>query len=160
MPLPSLPLPTDVVEVGGQTVEVRALSRIEGVVLHGPAFRGKPDDAEVYIVSKGTGSSTDDARAWLEETSGDDAGVVIDRILELSGLLVPVAVTTHRTALIQAARAADANDVEGAKTWKAIADQLRELSGPALTKDGKDADPQSGGSAPSSKVSSTPSRSS
>lgn len=84
MGLPVSPLPTTTVNVAGVEVEIRSLSRAEALKLNG--FRGREDEAEVFILSCGTGVSADEASAWRESVDTATAGLVIDGILVLSGL--------------------------------------------------------------------------
>jgi hypothetical protein len=84
MTLPVKPLATDSVEIGGERVDFRSLSRSEALQLQ--AFRGREDEAEVFILARGSGVSEDEARAWREQVDTETAGVLIDGILFLSGL--------------------------------------------------------------------------
>ena len=84
MALPKVSLPTDTVYVDGNKVEVRGLSRAEAMKL--PTFAGDMDEAEAYILSVGAGVSIEDAKAWREDSPADAVGIVVDRIVELSGL--------------------------------------------------------------------------
>lgn len=86
MTLPAVPLPTDKVDVAGEQVEVRGLSRLEVARLGTGVYAGKNDDAEVFVLSRGANISEDEARAWLGAVHADVAGPVLDRICELSGL--------------------------------------------------------------------------
>lgn len=84
MSLPRPPLATDVVVVGDEKVEVRSLSRSEATRL-----RSLGDDyeaAESWIVACGTGVTPEEAAAWRDEIDPASAGVVVDRIMQLSGL--------------------------------------------------------------------------
>ena len=87
MTLPSVPLATGSVEVGGSSVAIRSLSRTEVVSL------GQLDDltaAEVLIVSKGTGVTEDEARAWLDSVSAETANALLRAIAVISGIRQPV----------------------------------------------------------------------
>lgn len=84
MGLPSIPLPKDIVEVGGDKVEVRGLSRAEVIKLQ--TFNGDMDAVENFVLSCGTGVSEDEAKEWRGAVPADEAGNLIDRIVELSGL--------------------------------------------------------------------------
>lgn len=86
MSLPVTKLPTDTVTVDGQSVEVRGLSRAEAYKLATGIFKDDPDAGEVYILTCGTGASEDEVKAWRETTDMVTAGVVVDRILALSGM--------------------------------------------------------------------------
>lgn len=84
MILPLSPLATGTVDIGGQTVEFRSLSRAEALKLNG--YRGREDEAEVFIIASATGASEDEAQAWRESVDVATAGLLIDGILILSGL--------------------------------------------------------------------------
>lgn len=86
-PLPVVPLATAEVEVAGMTVTVRRLSRAEALKISTAFKPENADEAEAFIVSCGVGVSLDEAREWLRSTDLDTAGVVIDKILELSNML-------------------------------------------------------------------------
>lgn len=85
MTLPNVPLPTDTVDVAGTPVEVRGMSRSEVAKL--ASFGGDPDGAENFVLACGAGLSVEDAQAWRDSVPADVAGVVLDRIAELSGLV-------------------------------------------------------------------------
>jgi hypothetical protein len=82
--LPAVPLPRDEVVVAGERVLVRSLSRSE--VVRVAEFKDNPDGAEDFILACGVGVSVDEAHAWRDTVDADVAGLVIDRICELSGL--------------------------------------------------------------------------
>ena len=84
MPLPIVPLTQGSVVIGGETVEYRALSRAEAMTLNG--YRGREDEAEVFILMAGTGCSQDEAKAFREGNDVETAGALIDGILILSKL--------------------------------------------------------------------------
>ena len=84
MALPVVPLGTGSVEIGGQAVEYHALSRAQALKLAG--LRGREDEAEVLILAGGTGCTEDEARAFREANDTDTAGLLIDAILDISGL--------------------------------------------------------------------------
>jgi len=83
--LPDLSLPTTTVAVGDTKVEVRSLSRAEALRI--PTFGGDLEVAENFILACGADVTEDEARAWRNSVSPDDAGIVIDAICELSGLV-------------------------------------------------------------------------
>lgn len=85
-PLPIKPLPRASVEIEGQPVEVRGLSRSEALHLSTRFTQDTADEAEVYILTCGTGVSADEARAFLSQTDATTAGLLIDKIIELSGI--------------------------------------------------------------------------
>lgn len=84
MALPIVPLGTGSVTIGGSPVDIRSLSRAEALRLNG--YRGREDEAEVFILMAGTGCTEAEAQEFREETDVDTAGVLIDAILVLSGL--------------------------------------------------------------------------
>lgn len=86
MALPIKALPTATVVVEGTNVDVRGLSRSEALKLSTNFTAATAEDAEIFIVVCGTGVSEDEAREWLGSTDATTAGIVIDKIVELSGL--------------------------------------------------------------------------
>lgn len=82
--LPIAPLPTGEVIIAGQVVTYRSLSRAEALQLNG--FRGREDEAEIFILMHGTGCIEAEAIAFREGSDTDTAGLLIDGILILSGL--------------------------------------------------------------------------
>ena len=91
--LPVSPLATDTVEVAGQPVAIRSLSRAEAFRLRG--FEGQAEEAEVYLVARGCDITDDDARAWLASVDLMTGSPLVDGILTLSGLLDPQAGSTR-----------------------------------------------------------------
>lgn len=85
MSLPIRPLPTDSIEVNGEPVEYRSLSRSEAMRVT-TDFAGNADGAEVFIIARGTGVSEADAIAWRDVTDMTEAGQLVDAILYLTGL--------------------------------------------------------------------------
>jgi hypothetical protein len=86
MPLPISPLATGSVEIGGQTVGYRSLSRAEALKLND--YQGRADDAELFLLVTSTGCTEDEARAFREGNDLKTAGLLIDGILILSGLAI------------------------------------------------------------------------
>lgn len=84
MPLPIKPLPTDELEINGQRVEYRSLSRAQALKVH--EFVGREDEAEVYLLMCGTGCTEEEARAFREGNDAETAGLLIDAIIVISGL--------------------------------------------------------------------------
>lgn len=84
--LPSIPLPSDTVDIHGTPVTVRALSRAEALRLSTQFSREKADEAEAYMLACGTGVTVEEAAEWLASIDTDTGGVLIDRIAELSGI--------------------------------------------------------------------------
>ena len=85
MTLPIKALPTDSVEVNGEIVEFRSLSRTEALKVT-TQFYGKADAAEVFLLQCGVSCTEDEATAWLGATTHTEAGKLIDGIIFLSGL--------------------------------------------------------------------------
>jgi hypothetical protein len=86
-PLPVVPLATAEVDVAGTTITVRRLSRSEVLKVHTEYGKDTADAAEAFIVSCGVGCSPEEARAWLDSTDHETAGVVIEKILSLSNMI-------------------------------------------------------------------------
>lgn len=82
--LPPVALPTDTVSVAGVDIVVRGLSRAEATRI--AQFNGDVGAAETFVLACGVGISEEDANAWRDATPPDVAGLVVDRIIELSGL--------------------------------------------------------------------------
>lgn len=80
-----MPLPRDVVLVEDTKVEVRSLSRAEVTKIQ--ALGGDYDAAENWILSCGAEVDEEEATRWRQNVGADVAGIVIDRICELSGLV-------------------------------------------------------------------------
>ena len=84
MSLPIKGLATEMLEVGGQPVEYRSMSRAQALTL--ASYKGREDEAEIFILMSGTGCSQDEAKAFREGNDTETAGLLIDGILILSGL--------------------------------------------------------------------------
>ena len=84
MSLPIPPLPTGSVEIAGQRVEFRALSRAQALKMQ--TFRGREDEAEVHLIVCATGVTEAEATTWRESVDTETAGLLIDAIVVLSGL--------------------------------------------------------------------------
>ena len=84
MTLPIAPLPTGEVTIAGTVVAFRSMSRAEALQLNG--YKGREDEAEVFILMSGTGCSEAEAEAFREGNDTATAGLLIDGILVLSGL--------------------------------------------------------------------------
>lgn len=85
--LPTIPLPRQTVDVGGTPVEFRSLSRAEALkVTSEYKHDGGADEAEIFVLSRGTGVTEAEAKRWRDETDPIEAGKVIDGILILSGI--------------------------------------------------------------------------
>ena len=84
MSLPIKALATDSVTIAGQAVEYRSMSRAQALAL--ASYKGREDEAEVFILMSGTGCSEEEAKAFREGNDTATAGLLIDGILVLSGL--------------------------------------------------------------------------
>lgn len=84
--LPVKPLARDTVMIEGQPVELRGLSRAEALKLKTHYSVETADDAEVFVVMCGTGASKQEATDFLANNDVNTAGLVIDKIIELSGI--------------------------------------------------------------------------
>ena len=84
MTLPAGVLVRKTVTVNGAPVEIRSLSRSEAVALH--RYVGDEDGGEIFLIAKGTGCTEEEARVFRETTDVEEAGVLIDGIVVLSGL--------------------------------------------------------------------------
>lgn len=84
MGLPVVPLGQGTVEIGGETVAYHSLSRAQALKLN--SYRGREDEAEVYVLTCGTDCSEEEAVSFRESNDTDTAGLLIDAILILSGL--------------------------------------------------------------------------
>lgn len=81
--LPKAKCPTDVVDVDGERVEVRGLTR--GEVKTMTEFKDE-NLVDPYVVSCGVGVSATEAAEWLKDASMVGSQSVIVKILELSGM--------------------------------------------------------------------------
>jgi len=90
MPLPIKPLPVETLEIAGTVIEYQALTRAQAIRLDAAAgdFRGRPLDAEIFILASGTRATEEDARRFHDTTDAETVGELIDAILILSGLAV------------------------------------------------------------------------
>lgn len=84
MSLPIKPLAWDSVEIAGEKVRYRSLSRAEALRMG--TFAGREDEAEVFILTCGTGCTEDEARAFRDGNDTETAGLLVDGIIILSGL--------------------------------------------------------------------------
>lgn len=84
MGLPSIPLSRDVVRVGGEDLPIRSLSRDEAVRV---VNFDDAATAEVFVIACGTDTSEDEAGAWRKVTSSPNVNLLLDAVMELSGLV-------------------------------------------------------------------------
>lgn len=96
MTLPTKPMPTRTIDIDGQALDVRGLSRTEAMhfttgftpdAMPDTLVGARADLAETYLVSKGTGVTEDEAAAWRDSTDSEAVGLVVDTVLELSALI-------------------------------------------------------------------------
>lgn len=85
MPLPYVPLDRAKVDLGdGVSVEVRGLSREETLALG--QMGDDPDDADVFILTKGTDTAEDETRLWRAAVPNDAADRIVDAVMRLTKL--------------------------------------------------------------------------
>lgn len=84
MGLPVVPLPRDTVEVAGERVEVRGLSRSEVTRFAGLA--SDYDAAETFLLACGCDVTTEEANLWRDSVPASAVDPVVARIGQLSGL--------------------------------------------------------------------------
>lgn len=84
MALPVKQLARDSVTIAGEVVEFRAMSRSEALKMN--AYKGREDEAEVFVITCGTGCTEAEAQAFRDQNDTETAGLLIDGILVLSGL--------------------------------------------------------------------------
>ncbi len=84
MGLPSIPLPTATVKVGGQDVGFHALSRAQATSL--ARFQDNPSAAEPFILACALDIDEAEAQAWLDGTPFAEATVLMEAIILLTGL--------------------------------------------------------------------------
>jgi hypothetical protein len=84
MSLPNLPLAAATLEVEGQTVSYRSLSRAQALKLSD--YMGNMEAQDNFVIACGFGVSEDEARTWRDSTSFENVQKFTDAILELSGL--------------------------------------------------------------------------
>lgn len=85
--LPVKAMPTATVDIDGTAIEVRGLSRAEALKLNTSYSEATADEAEVFVLSHGASVDEDEAREWLQTTDTTTAGLLIDKIIELSGII-------------------------------------------------------------------------
>lgn len=86
MTLPALPTRSEVVEVDGQDVKVRGLTRHEAFLVQRITADGDIEGAEVQILAAGTDTPPEEVRAWYQGASNEQVGVLVDAVVRLSGL--------------------------------------------------------------------------
>lgn len=88
MPLPIVPLPETTIDVGGQQVTIRSLSRGERLELAASAMKAR--DIEAFIVGRCTDTPDDVAKAWLASVQGSVADGLIRECMLWSGMIAPL----------------------------------------------------------------------
>lgn len=82
MTLPAVDLPRETVTLsGGQTVEVRGLTR--GEVMR---MQGLGDETEIHVLALGTDTDLDEARAWHKQAPSATVEAIANAVMRLSGL--------------------------------------------------------------------------
>jgi hypothetical protein len=84
MALPISPLATGEVTIAGTVVTYHSMSRSQALKLN--EFRGREDEAEIFILQCGTGCTEDEAKAFRDGNDTNTAGLLIEGILVISGL--------------------------------------------------------------------------
>jgi hypothetical protein len=82
--LPTRPLPTDTVEIAGETVTFRSLSRDEVFKLAN--FSDDPAGAEVFMLSRACSIPETEVQAWRETTDAVTVAKLLAAIAALSGV--------------------------------------------------------------------------
>lgn len=86
MGLPTVPVPRETVEVAeGITVEVRGLSHGEATNV-GQLDAGDLDTQATLVIAYGTDTPTDEVKAWRRVTPRAAVDLVLNKIVELSGM--------------------------------------------------------------------------
>lgn len=95
MPLPSIALPRETVTVGGESVEVRGLSRGEVIALKPAMERVAASDdppgrdiraLEVALLAHGMDAPRDDAERWYDAAPSSVVAPLVEAISRLSGM--------------------------------------------------------------------------
>jgi len=89
MALPKVDFKTEeVVLSNGSTVEVKAMSRAQVVLMGEIAQRegATNEELEQYILMASTGSKEEEVAEWYRDTPGNDVGKVVQAALSLAGL--------------------------------------------------------------------------
>lgn len=87
MALPVKPLAKDTVDLDGDKVGIRSLSRAEAIKL-ATEYQHNADAAEIFMLVAGTGQSEEEVTNWRNATDAKTVGKVVDAIAALSGLTV------------------------------------------------------------------------
>jgi len=85
MGLPSLPLRRETLDLDGQSVEVRGLSRAEALIARDRSSESVAA-METYVLSVVFDVSVEDAQAWHADADQQHVGLILDAVARLSGL--------------------------------------------------------------------------
>lgn len=88
MTLPVGQLAKGKIEINGEVVEIRSLSRREAVKI-ATDYSDDADGGEVFILMCGTGCTEDEAVAFRDNTDPMVAAKLIEGIARLSGIPIP-----------------------------------------------------------------------
>jgi hypothetical protein len=88
MALPKIELKTETLNLDGNSVTVRGMTRAEALSMNKAiqANPDKPEEADYYVVATGCDVSIDEARVWVDSSPMDACMAVVKAILALSGL--------------------------------------------------------------------------
>jgi hypothetical protein len=86
MALPKVAMPTATVDVDGQAVHVRGLTRGENAEVSRLIDQKNIEAAEIFCLTKGTDTPADDAADWYADTNNADVERVLNAIGDLTRL--------------------------------------------------------------------------
>jgi hypothetical protein len=96
MTLPVKALPSETLDIEGQKVLVRGLSRTEAMhfttgfteeAMPGVLVEERANAAEVYLLVKGVGVTEAEAEEWRNTTDLETVGFIVEKVVELSALI-------------------------------------------------------------------------
>lgn len=88
MPLPSAPLARGTVEIAGQTVAIRSLTRAEALAMRELASLPDANRAgEVFLIAHGVDISDEEALAWWETSDPMAVQKLIEAVAAVSRLM-------------------------------------------------------------------------
>lgn len=82
MPLPTISLPRDTVDIDGQQIQLRGLSR--GEVLS--VKTETPAEMEVQLLAFGLDMNSEEVKAWYDATPSSAVQKLVEKVMALSGL--------------------------------------------------------------------------
>lgn len=85
-PLPRIALPTETVDVMGEPVTVRALTRAEALRVRELNEAGDLGAAELWILGCGTDTSEEEVADWYKSAPAGAADPIIDAVVRISAL--------------------------------------------------------------------------